>query len=147
MKTIIYGQDNRVADFVTSLLSDCEFGKDINTLGVESNGELIAGVIFDGYTGPSISIHVAAVEGKLWLSREFLFRVFAYPFLQLECHRTTALVRTDNLKSRKLVEHLGFVREGLMRRGATDGTDYIIYGMLKEECRWLNFKVKEIKNG
>ena len=142
MKTTIYGQDDRVADFVTSLVDDLEFFGNINTLGVEQNGELIAGVVFEGYTGSSISIHVAALEGKLWLSKEFLFRVFAYPFLQLECHRVTGLVRADNIKAQKLDEHLGFVREGIMRKGATDGTDYIFYGMLKEECRWLNFKGK-----
>lgn len=142
MKTTIYGQDDRVVDFVTSRVDDLEFAGKINTLGVESNGELIAGVVFESYTGSSISIHVAALEGKLWLSREFLFRVFAYPFLQLECNRVTGLVRADNERAQKLDEHLGFVREGVMRRGATDGTDYIIYGMLKEECRWLNFKGK-----
>ena len=142
MKTTIYGQDARVLDFMAEHLSDCKFNGNESTLGVESNGELIAGVVFEGYTGSSISIHVAALEGKLWLSKEFLFRVFAYPFLQLECNRVTGLVRVDNPKAQKLDEHLGFIREGVMRRGATDGTDYIIYGMLKEECRWLNFKGK-----
>ena len=142
MKTTIYGQDSRIIDFMSEHLADCEFQSNVNTLGVESNGELIAGVVFEGYTGSSISIHVAALEGRLWLSKEFLFRVFAYPFLQLECNRVTGLVRVDNPKAQKLDEHLGFIREGVMRKGATDGTDYIIYGMLKEECRWLNFKGK-----
>jgi len=142
MKTTIYGQDARVLDFMAEHLADCKFSGNENTLGVEQDGELIAGVVFEGYTGSSISIHVAALEGKLWLSKEFLFRVFAYPFLQLKCNRVTGLVRVDNPKAQKLDEHLGFVREGIMRKGATDGTDYIIYGMLKEECRWLNFKGK-----
>lgn len=142
MKTTIYGQDARVLDFMDKHLPDCKFNGSENTLGVEQNGELLAGVVFEGYTGSSISIHVAALEGRLWLSKEFLFRVFAYPFLQLECNRVTGLVRVDNPKAQKLDEHLGFIREGVMRKGATDGTDYIIYGMLKEECRWLNFKGK-----
>jgi RimJ/RimL family protein N-acetyltransferase len=142
MKTTIYGQDARVLDFMAKHLSDCTFNGSENTLGVEQDGELIAGVVFEGYTGSSISMHVAALEGKNWLSKEFLFRVFAYPFLQLECNRVTGLVRVDNSKAQKFDEHLGFVKEGIMRKGATDGTDYIIYGMLKEECRWLNFKGK-----
>lgn len=142
MKTTIYGQDARVVDFVTSHVDDLEFSGGVNTLGVEQDGELIAGVVFESYTGSSISLHVAALEGRNWLSKEFLFRVFAYPFLQLECNRVTGLVRADNEKAQKFDEHLGFVKEGVMRRGATDGTDYIIYGMLKEECRWLNFKGK-----
>ena len=133
MKTTIYGQDSKVLDFMEKHLADCKFSSEVNTLGVESNGELIAGVVFENYTGSSISIHVAALEGRHWLSREFLFRVFAYPFLQLECNRVTGLVRVDNAKAQKLDEHLGFVKEGVLRRGATDGTDYIIYGMLKDE--------------
>ena len=140
MKTTIYGQDDRVVDFVTSHVSDLEFSAGVNTLGLEEDGELIAGVVFENYTGSSITIHVAAVEGKRWLNKDFLFRVFAYPFLQLECNRLTGLVRADNQTAQKFDEHLGFVKEGVMRKGATDGTDYIIYGMLKEECRWLNLK-------
>jgi RimJ/RimL family protein N-acetyltransferase len=147
MKTTIYGQDNRVADFVTSQVDDLEFFGKINTLGVEQNGELIAGVVFENYTGSSISMHVAALDGRNWMSRDFLFRVFAYPFLQLECNRVTGLVRTDNAKAQRFDEHIGFIKEGVLRKGATDGTDYIIYGMLKEECRWLNLKSKEAKNG
>ncbi len=142
MKTTIYGQDSKVLDFMEEHLPDCKFNGNENTLGVEQDGKLIAGVVFEGYTGSSISMHVAALEGANWLSKEFLFRVFAYPFLQLECNRVTGLVRVDNPKAQKFDEHLGFVREGVMRKGATDGTDYIIYGMLKEECRWLNFKGK-----
>jgi len=140
MKTTIYGQDARVLDFMAEHLSDCELPADSITLGVESNGELIAGVAFENYTKQNISIHVAALDGRHWLSKDFLFRVFAYPFLQLNCHRVTGLVRVDNLKAQKLDEHLGFVREGIVRRGATDGTDFIIYGMLKEECRWIKVK-------
>jgi RimJ/RimL family protein N-acetyltransferase len=142
MKTTIYGQDDKVVDFVTSLVEDLEFYGKVNTLGVESDGELIAGIIFENYTGSSISMHVAAVEGRQWITRDLLFRVFAYPFLQLDCNRVTGLVRADNLRAQKLDEHLGFVQEGVMRKAATDGTDYIIYGMLKEECRWLNLKIK-----
>lgn len=142
MKTTIYGQDARVLDFMAEHLADCELPADSITLGVESDGELIAGVAFEGYTKTGISIHVAALEGRHWLSKDFLFRVFAYPFLQLGCYRVTGLVRVDNLKAQKLDEHLGFVREGVIRRGATDGTDFIMYGMLKEECRWI-----KVQNG
>lgn len=137
MKTTIYGQDARVIDFVAKKLDEYDFPANCSAIGVESNGELIAGVVFDGYTQAGISMHVAAVEGKHWLSKEFLYAVFAYPFIQLNCNRVTGLVRADNFKAQKLDEHLGFVKEGLIRRGCSDGTDMILYGMLKEECRWI----------
>ena len=85
-------------------------------------------------------MHVAAVPGKRWMTKDFLWRVFAYPFLQLNCNRVTGLVREDNIVAQKFDEHIGFKREGLIRKGATDGADIILYGMLKEECRWLGVK-------
>lgn len=140
MKTTIYGQDQRVIAFVSKKLEEYNFQETASGIGVESDGELIAGVVFDGYTEAGMNIHVAALEGRHWLSREFLYSVFAYPFIQLKCNRVTGLVRADNFKAQKLDEHLGFVKEGLIRRGCSDGTNMILYGMLKEECRWIHQK-------
>ena len=140
MKQIIYGQDQRVMDWVGARIDVKDFGHGSIAIGQEQNGELISGTVYNMYSGPSICMHVAAEPGKLWLTREYLFRSFAYPFLQLKCHRVTGLVRVDNLAAQKLDEHLGFVREGVLRRGASDGTDMIIYGMLRDECRWLGVK-------
>lgn len=140
MKTTIYGQDERVVAFVSEKLGEYDFQTTASAIGVESNGELIAGVVFDGYTEAGMNIHVAALEGRHWLSKEFLYAVFAYPFIQLKCNRVTGLVRADNFKAQKLDEHLGFVKEGLIRQGCSDKTDMILYGMLKEECRWIHKK-------
>lgn len=140
MKTVIYGQDARVKAWVAPQVAETSFENTAVGIGLEQDGELIAGVVFNMYTGPGISIHVAAVPGKRWMTRDYLFRTFAYPFLQLNCFRITGLVRTDNLDAQRFNEHLGFKREGLLRRACDDGTDMIVYGMLKEECRWLGIK-------
>ena len=139
MKRVLYGEDKQVKEWVGSRIDEDDFGQSIG-IGLEENGQLIAGVVFNLYTGPSICMHVAAEPGKRWLTRDYLFRCFAYPFLQLKCNRITGLVRVDNFAAQKFDEHLGFKREGIMRRAATDGTDFIVYGMLKEECRWLEIK-------
>jgi RimJ/RimL family protein N-acetyltransferase len=138
MKQVIYGQDERVAKWVGDQIDEVYLPGSA-AIGLEENGELIAGVVFDHYTGPSISMHVAAT-GKRWMTKDFLWRCFAYPFIQLQCNRITGLVRVDNLAAQKFDEHLGFVKEGLLRKAAKDGTDYIVYGMLREECRWLEIR-------
>jgi RimJ/RimL family protein N-acetyltransferase len=139
MKTVIYGQDDRVIEWVAKRVDEDNFGRAVG-IGLEEDGELIAGVVYNMYTGPSISMHVAAVPGKRWMTREYLYRCFAYPFIQLDCNRITGLVRVDNLEAQKFDEHLGFKREGLLRRACTDGTDMILYGMLKQECRFLRIE-------
>jgi RimJ/RimL family protein N-acetyltransferase len=139
MKTLVYGRDEEVAEWVGKRLDEDNFCQTA-AIGVEENGKLIAGVVYNLYNGPSICMHVAAEPGKIWLSKNSLFKFFAYPFIQLGCNRVTGLVRVDNIEARRFDEHLGFVQEGVIRKGATDGTDMILYGMLKEECRWLGVK-------
>ena len=139
-KTTIYGQDERIVSWVGKRVEVKDFGSCV-AIGLEQDGELIAGVVFNLYSPPSICMHVAAVPGRRWMTREYLFRCFAYPFLQLNCTRITALVREHNEQSQKFVEHIGFVKEGVMRQGSEDGSDLIVYGMLKDECRYLGIKI------
>lgn len=140
MKSVVYGQNSRVIEWVKQRVDEDEFMPGSVAIGLEEDGELIAGVVFNLYNKAGICMHVAAVPGKRWMTKDFLWRVFAYPFLQLNCNRVTGLVREDNIVAQKFDEHIGFKREGLIRKGATDGADIILYGMLKEECRWLGVK-------
>jgi RimJ/RimL family protein N-acetyltransferase len=139
MKIAVYGRDKEVIDWVGPRVNEDNFGPAM-AIGLEEDGNFIAGVVYNMYTEASICMHVAAVPNSRWLTRDFLFKVFAYPFIQLGCNRVTGLVRVDNIEARRFDEHLGFVQEGVIRKGATDGTDLILYGMLKEECRWLGVK-------
>jgi RimJ/RimL family protein N-acetyltransferase len=137
MKRLVYGQNKRICEWVGPQIDIQQFDADAVAIGVEEDGVLIAGTVFNNYTGASIDMHVAAISGKRWATPTVLCCAFAYPFAQLKCNRVTGPVREDNLVSRRFVEHLGFKQEGLMRRGCEDGTNLILYGMLREECRWL----------
>lgn len=106
-------------------------------IGLEKNGELVAGVVYSHITPVNVDMHVASVGGRHWANREFLLTTFAYPFKQLGVQRITGFVRADNRDARRLDEHLGFVQEGVLRRAGSDGCDVIVYGMLREECRWV----------
>jgi hypothetical protein len=83
-------------------------------------------------------MHCATVESRHVLTPAFLSAVFLYPFVVLKCRRVTGLVRADNLSMQQFGEHLGLRREGVMREGATDGTDFVFYGLLRSECRFLH---------
>ena len=139
----VYGRDKEVIQYVGERIGEKDFGPAIG-IGQYKDGKIVAGVVYNLYNGPSICMHVAAEPGKRWMTKDFLFRTFAYPFIQLGCNRVTGLVRVDNIEARRFDENLGFIQEGIIRKGADDGTDMILYGMLKEECRWLEL-VNEIK--
>jgi RimJ/RimL family protein N-acetyltransferase len=99
---------------------------------------LVAAVVWHTYDAllRNVEGSIAAAEPG-WCSREFLRRAFRVPFEALECRRVTARANVTNVKSRRLLEGLGFQLEGLIRKLDVDGSDVLIYGMLKEECRFL----------
>jgi RimJ/RimL family protein N-acetyltransferase len=139
MRRIIGNQDERVARWVAARMPIFEFGSTPYTaIGLaDQTGALLAGVVYQNYTKTDIHMHVAALPGKRWCCRAFIGEGFRYPFEQLGCRRVTGLVPAKNLEAQHFDEHLGFVLEGRVRDILPDGDDLIIYGMLREECRWL----------
>ena len=107
-------------------------------IGLERNGTLVAGVMYDYFNGASLYMHVAAI-GKHWLNREFLWFSFYYPFVQLGARVIIGLVESENLQARKFDEHLGF-RLNQSIPDASPSGDLLIYTMKKEDCRWLNLR-------
>jgi len=106
-------------------------------LGLVSDSEMVAGVIYDEYNGHNIFMHVAARHEKNWLTREYLRLSFHYPFNQLGCSRVTGWIEDSNTKSKRFAEHLGFKKEAVLNGAATDGGDVILYRMLREECKYV----------
>jgi len=114
---------------------------DAVSIGLEKDGELIAGVVYDYYNKASICMHVAAI-GKQWLTREYLWYVFHYPFVELGVKRITGLVPESNLQARRFDEHIGFVLETRLKDAHPDG-DVLVYKMMREDCRFLGNKYRE----
>ena len=106
-------------------------------LGLERDGELIAGVVYEGYNGVIVWMHVAAKPGAKWMTREYLRYCFYYPFEELGCKRVSGSVDASNLMARRFDEHLGFKQEAVLEGAASDGGDVILYVMRREDCRYV----------
>lgn len=106
-------------------------------LGLERDGELIAGVVYEGFNGRNVWMHVAAEPGGKWLNKEYLRYCFHYPFEELGCTRVSGYVEANNLAARRFDEHLGFRREAVLEGAASDGGDVILYVMRREDCRYV----------
>jgi RimJ/RimL family protein N-acetyltransferase len=131
-KTLVYGEE--VANWVWARVS-AKPTTEYAAIGLKGK-DIVAGVVYTRYH-PGISIEMTvAAESATWAVPGYLRALFAYPFLQLDCQRATAIVAAKNIKSRKLCERVGFVQEGLCRYGFKDD-DAVIYGMYKNTCRWV----------
>jgi len=146
MADLIFGQDFIVANWIAERVKDASYVPETVAIGVAENHKLIAGVGYYSRTNCDIRLVVAAEPGSNWLSRSALAVFFGYPFyappLGLGLRRVTAIVHRKNKKSRKFNDKLGWVEEGCHRNAFPDG-DAISYGMLAEECKWIDHELRK----
>ena len=146
MTDLIFGQDFIVANWIAERVRDASYVPETVAIGVAENNRLIAGVGYYSRTECDIRLVVAAEPKSNWLSRANLAVFFGYPFyaepLGLGLRRITAVVHRKNKVSRMFNNKLGWVEEGCHRNAFPDG-DAISYGMLAEECKWINHEFRK----
>jgi RimJ/RimL family protein N-acetyltransferase len=106
-------------------------------LGLERDGKLVAGVLYEGFNGQNVWVHLAAEPGGRWMTREFLRYCFHYPFNEMKVKRLSGYVDASNDKARRLNEHLGYKPEAVLAGAGIDGGDVVIYVMWRDDCRYL----------
>lgn len=103
------------------------------TIGVEHNGELIAGIVFFDWFPAWGNIYVAVAGNGNWCSRRFLRCCYAYAFVQMQCKRVTVLIAENNRAAIELVLRIGFKLEGILR----GEPNCLVFGLLKNEAmKW-----------
>lgn len=142
MAEIVTGPKEEIAAFVNErqgYAPDSPWGY-YEAIGLVRNGELVAGLIYNANEAANICVHIGAEEGSRWMTREFLHFAFYYPFVQLKKNRITALLRSGNKQAISFVENLGFKREGVLSNYYENGEARLVYGMLREECSYLDMR-------
>lgn len=138
---IVYDKE-RLGDWAIERIDAMKHVKswgDFEAVGWEKNGELQAVVVFNYFSGCDIAMHIAAVPGKRWMTREFLSACFRYPFIQLGCRRVSGYVPSKLTHVIEFDKHLGFEYEGTLRHALPDD-DLILLGMLRENCRYVELR-------
>jgi RimJ/RimL family protein N-acetyltransferase len=108
------------------------------------NDQLLGGVIFTNYTGASIGIHVAGFHPR-WLSRDMLWVIFNYSFIQLNCKTVFGQVPVTNSKALEFDKKIGFNEVARIADVFPDG-DLILLRMRREDCRWLKLTPQHLKD-
>ena len=127
---------NRVLGFVREHMA-MPVSEGMRAIGWERGGRIVAGVLFEGFNGQNIWMHVAGEPGGHWMSRQFVGACFRYPFVALGARRASVHVAASNLASLRLVLSLGFTEEARLTGAAHDGSDLVLMVMWREQCRFL----------
>lgn len=138
-KSLVVGQKERVGAWVAERINRTAPWGAFEAIGLEQDGKLVAGVVFDSYVvGARCSMHCAGI-GRTWLNREFLFVCFDYAFRQLDCQVIVNPVNADNADSLRFTRHIGFEDVARIPNGSGD-CDLVVLAMQRKKCRWLNMK-------
>jgi len=121
--------DERVARFVGDRV-DSVIVPPYTLMGIEKDGEIIAGVVFNHFTGCDLHVTIA---GTGW-TKGFLADVGQYVFGQLNCIRITVV--TEQPKVVRIAERLGGDIEGLMRNHFGPSRDAYLVGILREDWKF-----------
>lgn len=106
-------------------------------IGLEKDGVLIAGVLFDNCNGRSVQMHVASDGTRRWMTREYLAVCFDYPFNQLKVKKIVGLVDSANTDAQRFDMALGFRHEATLKDAGRQG-DLLLLTMTREQCRFLD---------
>lgn len=123
--------DDRVARFVSERIGK-GFVPPFTAMGIERDGEIVGGCIFNVFESDDLHVSLAGVG---W-TREFIRAVGQYVYDGLGYARITAL--TESEKVAAYAVRLGGQVEGRMRCHFGPGRDAIIVGILKDDWRYGN---------
>ena len=148
MKELVYEPREAIQEFVATkcpgLSNANDFGPSV-VFGWKDGDVLLAGCVLynlRNHEGKPIEAEAAiAASSPRWCSKSVLNTIGDVVFNKLGCIRLTARVARKNKRARKLVEGVGFTLEGVKKRAYNGRQDLMIYGMLKDKCRWLNGNV------
>lgn len=141
---IIYEQDEFIRDWLHDRLG-YEISEGV-TIALAREGHLEAVACFHEYRQEHGSIELTfATKSPKWQSRRYIRAIFGYAFGQLGCGRITTFAPAVNSMATRLNDRIGFVREGIMRK-AFYGGDLVMFGMLRDECKWLRHGKKQAES-
>lgn len=103
------------------------------TIGLQRRGDMVAGVIYEGWNGRSCVCHIA-IEGLM--TPAYLAAIFHYPFVYGGLEKIIAPVSEGNEESVRFVKKLGFRKEAQLLDAHPDGS-ILLFTMSKDQCKFI----------
>ena len=114
------------------------FSEDTKGVVAEKDGVPVGAIILDQWTATSVQCHVG-VENIMCL-RKLQYEVADYVFNVCDRKMLIGLTPSNNTKAIRINKTFGFKEHTRIKDAFAKGVDYIIYIMLKEDCRFLKGK-------
>lgn len=125
MRSLLFGHDETVAEWVAKQAGARSFVQPFTAFGLVHDGHLVGGFVFTGFNGHNIELSIA---GKQSVSRSAIRALLNYVFEQLKCSRLQVHTRRKHKRVCRLLHRSGFKYEGVARRyyGRDDAACYAL---------------------
>ena len=135
MAQLVFDQSARVGEWVAERVDQRGSWGDFYAMGIEQDGQIVAGVVINNYNGANATCHIA-IDKRTKKLVELFQHVCNYAFNYAKLKRLTGMVPTNEPQIIAFDKHLGFEEEFVMKDGAP-GADMMVLVMRPETCRWL----------
>ena len=102
-------------------------------MGLERDGELVAGTIFENWNGRSVVCHIA------WhrVTPAYVAAVYDYAYNVANVDKIIGPISSNHTRALKLVSKMGFSEEARIKNAAHDSGDIVLMTQTPERCRYL----------
>src|SRR3990167_11046547 len=91
-----------VVEWVESQLA-AQYAANAVGIGWRRRGRFVAGLVFEGYNGANIFVHIAKLRGEP-MPVDLIAAMFDYPFRQLGLRRMSAMIADRNKESKRFAK-------------------------------------------
>ena len=112
--------------------------KDMHFIGWVVDNKLVMLVCLNGFLGKVCQMHVAMVPEWKFTPRAMLRKVFHTAFVEFKRETVLGIVNSLNDLAMEYDQHLGFKELWRLPKMHDEGGDIVVFGMAKDDCRFLN---------
>ena len=131
----VMGQDRAALQWVAEQTREPNrFTPKATTLCIKAKNGARAVAVYDFWKPAHQTMAIAIAGEPGWVSRGAIKVILAAPFAMLPVNRLHCIIHKKNKASRRLVEGVGFVREGVLKEFWGPGRgDAVTYRLLRSE--------------
>ena len=101
-------------------------------IGLEKDGQLIAGTVYENWNGRSVVCHIAWER----VTPTYVAAVYDYAYNVCGVDKIIGPISSNHTRALRLVRKMGFSEEARLKNAAPDG-DIVLMTLTPERCRFL----------
>ena len=101
-------------------------------IGLEKDGQLVAGTVYENWNGRSVVCHIAWER----VTPTYVAAVYDYAYNVCGVDKIIGPISSNHTRALRLVRKMGFSEEARLKNAAPDG-DIVLMTLTPERCRFL----------